>query len=195
MASMTSGPVSLAAVLLCARAFAAGHDPAPAEVGLRIGDQAPAFTLKDQNNNDVSLDSLVKKGPVAVVFYRSADWCLFCKFQLKQLQGRVKEFAEAGGQVVGVSYDSTRVLKRFAESQQITLPMLSDEGSRTIDAYHVRDPARGPREGFASHVTFVIDSQRVVRAMFKDVIYQEQPGIGFLLKAIKEARSPSPKSS
>jgi peroxiredoxin len=35
---------------------------------------APAFTLKDQHGRDVSLDSLLKKGPVALVFHRSADW-------------------------------------------------------------------------------------------------------------------------
>jgi hypothetical protein len=43
-------------------------------VGLAIGQKAPAFTLKDQNDRDVALDSLLKKGPVALVFYRSADW-------------------------------------------------------------------------------------------------------------------------
>ena len=47
---------------------------APEKTGLAVGQKAPAFTLKDQDNRDVSLDSLLKKGPVALVFYRSADW-------------------------------------------------------------------------------------------------------------------------
>ena len=49
-------------------------EPAPEKVGLDVGQKAPAFTLKDQNDREVALDSLLKKGPVALVFYRSADW-------------------------------------------------------------------------------------------------------------------------
>ena len=42
--------------------------------GLKVGDKAPAFKLKDQKGKDVSLQALLKKGKVAVVFTRSADW-------------------------------------------------------------------------------------------------------------------------
>ena len=47
---------------------------APEHTGLAVGEKAPSFTLKDQANRDVSLESLLKKGPVALVFFRSADW-------------------------------------------------------------------------------------------------------------------------
>ena len=36
---------------------------------LAVGQKAPLFTLKDQTNRDVSLDSLLKKGPVALVLF------------------------------------------------------------------------------------------------------------------------------
>ena len=42
--------------------------------GLAIGESAPDFTLKDQNNEPVHLAELLRKGSVAVVFHRSADW-------------------------------------------------------------------------------------------------------------------------
>jgi hypothetical protein len=42
--------------------------------GLKVGESAPSFMLKDQEGSDRSLDELIKKGPVALVFYRSADW-------------------------------------------------------------------------------------------------------------------------
>jgi cytochrome oxidase Cu insertion factor (SCO1/SenC/PrrC family) len=49
--------------------------PAPEEqTGLQVGAKAPKFTLKDQQGMDRSLDELLKKGKVALVFYRSADW-------------------------------------------------------------------------------------------------------------------------
>jgi cytochrome oxidase Cu insertion factor (SCO1/SenC/PrrC family) len=49
--------------------------PAPEDqTGLKVGAKAPTFTLKDQTGKDRSLDELLKKGKVALVFYRSADW-------------------------------------------------------------------------------------------------------------------------
>lgn len=49
--------------------------PAPEEqTGVKVGDKAPKFTLKDQAGKERSLDELLKNGPVALVFYRSADW-------------------------------------------------------------------------------------------------------------------------
>lgn len=44
------------------------------EFGLKVGESAPDFTLKDQNGNDVKLSDLTAKGLVAVVFHRSASW-------------------------------------------------------------------------------------------------------------------------
>ena len=49
--------------------------PAPEEqTGLKVGAKAPSFTLKDQEGKERSLDEILKKGKVALVFYRSADW-------------------------------------------------------------------------------------------------------------------------
>jgi cytochrome oxidase Cu insertion factor (SCO1/SenC/PrrC family) len=48
---------------------------APEELtGLKIGEAAPKFTLKDQEGRERSLDELLTNGKVALVFYRSADW-------------------------------------------------------------------------------------------------------------------------
>lgn len=51
-----------------------GKPAAEERSGLKIGEKAPAFTLKDQTGQERSLDELLKKGKVALVFYRSADW-------------------------------------------------------------------------------------------------------------------------
>jgi cytochrome oxidase Cu insertion factor (SCO1/SenC/PrrC family) len=44
------------------------------EIGLNVGAEAPAFNLKDQDGKARTLEELLEKGPVALVFYRSADW-------------------------------------------------------------------------------------------------------------------------
>ena len=49
--------------------------PAPeGQTGLKVGEKAPAFTLRDHEGKERSLDEFLKKGKVALVFYRSADW-------------------------------------------------------------------------------------------------------------------------
>ena len=68
----------LAAVVLSAApsAWSQGEGkPAPEEqTGLKVGEPAPKFTLKDQEGRERSLDEFLTKGKVALVFYRSADW-------------------------------------------------------------------------------------------------------------------------
>jgi cytochrome oxidase Cu insertion factor (SCO1/SenC/PrrC family) len=69
--------VAAAVVLLAApTVFSQGKgQPAPDEqTGLMVGAKAPKFTLKDQEGKDRSLDEFLKKGKVALVFFRSADW-------------------------------------------------------------------------------------------------------------------------
>jgi len=49
--------------------------PSPGEsAGLEIGSPAPKFSLTDQLGETRTLEELLKKGKVALVFYRSADW-------------------------------------------------------------------------------------------------------------------------
>ncbi|MBX9579014.1 MAG: redoxin domain-containing protein [Gemmataceae bacterium] len=60
------------AVALSAAAPAA--DPPPEKTGIKVGEKAPAFKLKDQSGEEQELAALLKSGPVALVFYRSASW-------------------------------------------------------------------------------------------------------------------------
>lgn len=42
--------------------------------GLPVGSKAPDFQLLDQSGKSHTLQEFLDAGPVAVVFYRSADW-------------------------------------------------------------------------------------------------------------------------
>jgi cytochrome oxidase Cu insertion factor (SCO1/SenC/PrrC family) len=77
LSPIRSMALAAAVVLLAApTAFSQGKaKPALNEnAGLKVGEKAPKFTLKDQEGKERSLDDLLKKGKVALVFYRSADW-------------------------------------------------------------------------------------------------------------------------
>jgi len=78
MSSPIRLPTVAAAILLLAApaAWPQGKaKPAPEEqTGLKVGEPAPKFTLKDQDGKERRLDEFLEKGKVALVFYRSADW-------------------------------------------------------------------------------------------------------------------------
>ena len=42
--------------------------------GLKVGEKAPAFDLKDHEGTTFNSETVLKRGPLAIVFYRSADW-------------------------------------------------------------------------------------------------------------------------
>ena len=188
--------VLVLAVLLLSSGVDAVEEPSPEKTGLPIGHAAPAFALLEQNGKEVSLESLLKKGPVALVFNRSVDWCLYCKLQMVQLQRNLKEIEAAGGQVVGLSYDPVEKIKRFADRSKITFPLLSDNGSKTIDAYDIRyKEAPAELSGFSRHATFILDQNGVIRAKLFQLSYQERPAVDALINALKDARNTEERMS
>jgi peroxiredoxin len=175
--------------------LSADEEAPPVNTGLPVGQVGPAFTLLEQHGKEVSLESLLKKGPVALVFHRSVDWCLYCKLQMVQVQRILKEIEEAGGQVVGISYDPVEKLKRYADRTQVTFPLLSDVGSKTIDAYDIRYKEAAPEvSGFSRHATFVLDQKGVIRAKLFQLSYQERSAVDALINALKEARNTEGKT-
>jgi peroxiredoxin len=179
--------LALAVATFLAISFSMAAETSPENIGLPVGKPAPQFTLRDQNNNEVSLDHLLKKGPVAVVFVRSADWCLYCKMQLAQLQRNLKEIETTGGQVVSISYDSADAIKRFAGRRKITFPLLSDEGSKTIDAYKMRD--KDSDNGSSNHATFIIDQNGIIREKPLVLNFSDRPAVDALVNALKAAKN------
>lgn len=69
---------------------------------------------------------------------------------------------KAGVQVLGVSYDSTQVLSQFAKRRKITFPLLSDVGSKVIDAYGLRNKSR--KDGIPHPGTVIVGTDGKVLA-------------------------------
>ena len=66
--------------------------------------------------------------------------------------------------LVGISYDPTSVLRAFASKRGIEFTLLSDPGSKTIDAYAVRNAeATGRTNGIPHPTIFLVDRESVIR--------------------------------
>jgi peroxiredoxin Q/BCP len=81
------------------------------------------------------------------------------------LQRDLKSIEDAGVQLVGISYDDTKVLKTFSDRNKIGFPMLADPDSKTIEAFHIRnEAAKGKADGVPNPGTFIVDREGVIRA-------------------------------
>ncbi|BET68214.1 peroxiredoxin-like family protein [Opitutales bacterium ASA1] len=149
-----------------------------------VGARAPAFTLADSRGAKVSLADLTASGKVALVFFRSADWCPFCIAQLKELQESLPAFEAAGIEVVGISYDSVDTLAKSAAKHGLTLALLSDEGSKTIDAFGIRNhEAKGKGVGVPHPAVFLVDSKGTITAKLMHEGHRTRPTPGDILAA------------
>ena len=102
------------------------------------------------------------------------------------MQRDLKSIEAAGVQLVGISYDETKALKSFSNRMKITFPLLSDPGSRTIDAYHIRnEAAKGRAQGAPNPGTFILDQAGVIRAKLFLEGYRDRHTSEELIKAAK----------
>jgi peroxiredoxin len=182
--------------VLAAAAKSVGGEPTqPRQIA--VGARAPSFVLKDQNDREFSLEAMVKQGPVAVVFIRSIEWCAYCQLQTVQLSEHLPRIHAAGGQVVMVCYDAPEKVKRFARRRKLSIPILSDAGSKTIQAYAMRAVnGAGDQLGSAQHGTFVIDRSGIVRSKPYLTSFEGEAAVEALANALKQAdarRGSSPK--
>jgi len=185
-------PFTILRCLVWAAFLAVGlNSLADTEVNLKeiaVGDRAPAFTLRDQNDREFSLDEMRKQGPVAVVFIRSIDWCSYCQLQAVQLSDHLADIRATGGQVVVVCYDPPEKVKRYAQRRKLVVPVLADAESKTIDAYAMRAlRGVGDQIGSAQHGTFVIDKAGVVRAKPYLTSLDGDSAVDMLIAALKDA--------
>jgi len=122
-------------------------------MAVQVGDEAPDFTLKDQNGDDVSLSSFRGKQNVVLVFY-PFTFTGVCQGELCEIRDDPSAFEHAGAQVLAVSCDTRHAQKVWAEQQGYTFPVLSDfwPHGAVAKEYGVFNDALG----CANRATFVI---------------------------------------
>jgi mycoredoxin-dependent peroxiredoxin len=126
---------------------------------LAAGTDAPDFTLKDQDGNDVSLSGFRGDSAVAIVFY-PFTFTAVCEGELCALRDDLSRYESAGVQVLAVSCDSRFVQKKWATDMGYGFPLLADNWPHgdVARAYGVFNEALG----CANRGTFLVDSNGVI---------------------------------
>jgi peroxiredoxin len=148
----------------------------PKQPGLNVGDPAPNFILPSALGRDVLLAELLKKGSVTLAFVRSADWCPHCRRQLQALEADLVAIEATETQLIAISYDSLEANAAAVTKLGLTFELLSDVGSKVIDAYGIRNhEAKGRGEGIPHPVVYIIDSNGQIRVKLMRDNYRERP--------------------
>ncbi len=121
--------------------------------GIKTGNLAPDFTLKDLDGNALSLSSLLGK-PVTVNF-----WALDCPYCLDEMPFLQAAYTDESIKTDGIVMltvnmkDPAQAIKNFFANQGYTLPALLDSGAKVTQVYGVSGiPA-----------TFFIDRDGIIR--------------------------------
>ncbi|MFC0525571.1 peroxiredoxin-like family protein [Pontibacillus salicampi] len=110
--------------------------------GLKVGQEAPDFTLPDAKGSQVNLYDVLEDGPVIVTFYRGG-WCPYCNMELKAYQDILEDIHGAGGQLIAISPQTPDASLSTQEKNDLQFHVLSDEGNNVADefnlVYHLPD--------------------------------------------------------
>lgn len=155
---------------------------------IAVGAHVPAdFAAVDSAGKPRNFASIAGKKGVVLIFFRSAKWCPYCQAQLKDIRALPAELAKRGYTLAAISYDAPETLAGFAGKQQVNYTLLSDAGSKQIDAFGLRDP-QYPKDSFAYGVPkatiLVIDRAGVVKRKLTTDDYKIRPGNDKILAAV-----------
>jgi peroxiredoxin Q/BCP len=136
---------------------------------ISTGDQAPDFTLPNQDGEPVALRDL-RGRRVVLYFYPKAD-TPGCTTQACGIRDRASEYEDAGVVVLGVSPDPVKAVKKFHDKQSLNFTLLADADHAVCDLYGVwvEKSMYGKTYWGAQRATFVLDADGTVVRVFPKV--------------------------
>jgi peroxiredoxin len=170
-----------------------------------VGDAMPPFILPDENGCLVSLERLIERGPIAVMFHRG-HWCPWCRISIHALVRVYSKIAEAKAQVICIMPDRQPFAVEFKREASSPFPVLIDMDNgyalslnlaiwigpdleRLLTSYGRTLP---DYQGDGSWIlpipaTFVVGRDGIIRARFIDPDFRRRMTVEDLLDALKAA--------
>jgi peroxiredoxin len=108
-----------------------------AQRALKVGDEAPSFTLKDADGNALSSPALLADGPLVVSFYRGA-WCPYCNMELQALEAARPEFERLGAKLLAISPQTPANSRKSVRENKLNFAILSDTNNDVANAFGLK---------------------------------------------------------
>ncbi|HQV34979.1 MAG: thioredoxin-dependent thiol peroxidase [Flavobacterium sp.] len=136
---------------------------------LKKGNQAPAFSGKDQDGSVHSLSDY--KGKKLVVFFYPKANTPGCTAEACDLRDNFARFEAGNYTLLGVSADNAKAQGNFKNKYEFPFPLIADEDKSVIQAFGVWGPKKfmGKEYDGIHRTTFVIDENGIIEEVISEV--------------------------
>ncbi len=133
------------------------------------GKKAPDFSLKNQDGETISLKDF--KGKNIILYFYPKDNTSGCTKEACNFRDEFPKFKNLDAVVLGVSPDSVKSHKKFADKYELPFNLLSDEDRNVLEAYGVwkEKSLYGRKYMGVERTTVVIDENGKIRKIFPKV--------------------------
>ena len=129
---------------------------------VQVGQDAPDFTLKNTDMQDVTLSAFRGQKNVVLLFVPLA-FTGVCTTELCSVRDNLNSYAQLNAEVLGLSVDSPFAQKAWKEKEQLSFTLLSDFNRQVVQAYGAQYDNLIGLQGVAKRAAFVIDKQGKIR--------------------------------
>lgn len=124
-------------------------------MSIKLGSNAPEFTLKDSDGNEVKLSDY--RGRNVVLLFFPLAFTGVCTKELCLIRDTFDEYSNLDADVLGISVDSFFTLAQFKAQQNLTFKLLSDFNKETAKAYGALYDEFFGMYGVAKRSAFVVN--------------------------------------
>jgi peroxiredoxin len=171
----------------------------------RPGEPMPSFVLPDETGHLVSLEQLLKRGPLAITFHRG-HWCPYCRINTRALAEAQGEIEAEGAQIAAIMPDQQHFTAELKAESDAPFPILTDiDNGYALSlslAFWVGAEMQQLMTGAGWDVsrfqgsntwllpipaTFVVGTDGEVKARFVDPDYRKRVAVEDLIAALRSA--------
>ncbi len=136
---------------------------------LKVGTKAPEFNLPDQNGKMHSLKDCA--GQWVLLYFYPKDDTPGCTTEACSLRDNLPKFKKLKAEVFGVSTDSVKSHRKFADKFELPFILLSDENKELVKAYDVYHPKKFMGREFLGTMreSFLIDGKGKIVKIYEGV--------------------------
>jgi peroxiredoxin Q/BCP len=137
---------------------------------LKVGDPAPVFQAKTDQNKDFTLSS--RKGQWTVLYFYPKAGTPGCTTQAQTFRDQIAPIRSAGAEVYGISTDTVADQAQFNQDQKLNLTLLADPDAKVTQLYG----SKMPMLNVSKRWTFIIDPDLKIRSLDQNVDPAQDPG-------------------
>ncbi len=138
-------------------------------MSLKIGDQAPDFTVMTDTNEELSLSDL--RGKNVILYFYPKDNTPGCTKEACDFRDFLKNFEKHNTVILGVSRDTPKKHTQFKQKYALPFTLLADENGNVCEAYGIINKKSLFGRTFLGiqRSTFLIDKKGIIRNIWRKI--------------------------